>query len=72
MTSEKESQQSIVDSDQIRIRAATPQAKQEIFTAIPSDFWTCPKCGGLMLVIERLTAAELQLRSPPCSDALAA
>jgi hypothetical protein len=27
--------------------------------------WRCPKCGGPMEVIERLTAAQLQLRSPP-------
>ena len=27
--------------------------------------WRCPKCGGPMKVIERFTAAELQLRSPP-------
>jgi hypothetical protein len=25
----------------------------------------CPKCGGPMMAIERLTAAEIQLRSPP-------
>src|SRR5208283_4466611 len=29
------------------------------------DSWHCPKCGGLMKVIERLSAAEIQLRSPP-------
>ena len=29
------------------------------------DSWRCPKCGGAMKVIERLTAAEIQLRSPP-------
>jgi Putative transposase/Transposase zinc-binding domain len=29
------------------------------------DLWRCPKCGGPMVVIERLTAAEIQLRSPP-------
>ena len=29
--------------------------------------WRCPKCGGPMKVIERLTAAEIQLRSPPRS-----
>jgi Putative transposase len=29
-----------------------------------SDLWLCPKCGGPMMVIERLTAAEIQLRSP--------
>ncbi len=27
--------------------------------------WLCPQCGGPMVVIERLTAAQLQLRSPP-------
>jgi hypothetical protein len=32
----------------------------------------CPKCGGPMRVIERLTADELQLRSPPARDAVAA
>jgi hypothetical protein len=31
----------------------------------PSPLWLCPKCGGPMAVIERLTAAQLQLRSPP-------
>jgi Putative transposase len=29
------------------------------------DLYRCPKCGGAMKVIERLTAAEIQLRSPP-------
>ncbi len=28
-------------------------------------FGCCPQCGGPMVVIERLTAAEIQLRSPP-------
>jgi hypothetical protein len=28
-------------------------------------FWICPRCGGPMLVIERLTAAQIQLRAPP-------
>lgn len=31
----------------------------------PRPLWLCPKCGGPMAVIERLTAAQLQLRSPP-------
>jgi hypothetical protein len=34
-------------------------------TEDPPDLWRCPKCGGPMKVIERLTAAEIQLRSPP-------
>jgi Putative transposase/Transposase zinc-binding domain len=36
-----------------------------------SDSWRCPKCGGPMKVIERLTAAEIQLRSPPQISAAA-
>ena len=48
------------------------QAKPEVTTATSSDAWLCPKCGGPMLVIERFTAAELQLRSPPAPDAVAA
>jgi hypothetical protein len=27
--------------------------------------WICPVCGGAMRVMERLTAAQIQLRSPP-------
>jgi putative transposase len=53
-----------------QLLGSAPQAKQEVFPASPSDLWTCPKCGGPMLVIERLTATEIQLRSPP--DAIAA
>jgi putative transposase len=31
----------------------------------PNLLWRCPKCGGPMVVLERLTAAQFQLRSPP-------
>jgi hypothetical protein len=31
----------------------------------PRPLWLCPKCGGPMVVIERFTAAQIQLRSPP-------
>ena len=37
---------------------------------VPAIFGACPKCGGPMMVIERLTAAEIQLRSPPTTDAV--
>jgi hypothetical protein len=37
----------------------------------PADLWRCPECGGPMMVIERLTAAEMQLRSPPAVTAAA-
>jgi hypothetical protein len=43
-----------------------PQAEQNrSSTKDSSDLWHCPKCAGPMKVIERLTAAEIQLRSPP-------
>ena|SRR5215467_692512 len=29
------------------------------------SFWSCPLCGGPMRVIEMLTVAQIQLRSPP-------
>jgi hypothetical protein len=40
-----------------------PQADQQTFR--PNDLWHCPQCGAPMVVVERLTAAEIQLRSPP-------
>ncbi len=46
--------------------APEPQAEQEASaTNGSSDLWLCPKCAGPMVVVERLTAAEIQLRSPP-------
>ena len=27
--------------------------------------WTCPQCGGPMIILQRLTAAQITLRSPP-------
>ena len=49
-----------------------PQAEQHASsTEDASDLWRCPKCGGPMQVIERLTPAEIQLRSPPVVTAAA-
>jgi len=46
--------------------SAAVQTKTAISTAQDATpNWLCPKCGGPMLVIERLTAAQIQLRSPP-------
>ena len=44
---------------QSQIEQESPVAKNS------SPLWCCPKCGGEMVVIERLTAAQIQLRSPP-------
>jgi hypothetical protein len=52
--------------------AQQPQADQHASsTEDGPDLWRCPKCGGPMKVIERLTAAEIQLRSPPPISAAA-
>ncbi len=40
-----------------------PHANQH--ASPPYDSWHCPVCGGPMVVVERLTTAEIQLRSPP-------
>ena len=50
--------------------AQEPQAKQDVSSTNDShDLWRCPKCGGPMVVVEKLTAAEIQLRSPPLHTA---
>ncbi len=36
------------------------------------SLWNCPVCGGTMRVVERLSAAQLLLRSPPQPDRCAA
>jgi hypothetical protein len=52
--------------------AQEPQAEQHASSIEDSHgLWFCPKCGGPMKVIERLTAAEIQLRSPPVVTAAA-
>jgi hypothetical protein len=38
----------------------------------PRSLWTCPVCGGAMHVVERLSATQLLLRSPPQLDRCAA
>jgi putative transposase/transposase-like zinc-binding protein len=57
---------------QLLSSAPQPQAEQH---ASPTEdrphLWPCPKCGGPMKVIERFTAAEIQLRSPPPISATA-
>ena len=50
-----------------------PQTQPEASTAKQTrPLWLCPKCGAPMVVIERLTAAQLQLRSPPSLSGVAA
>jgi hypothetical protein len=52
--------------------AVTPPTEQDRSGANnPSDLWRCPKCGGPMMIVERLTSTEIQLRSPPVLTAAA-
>ncbi len=56
-----------------QLLGSAPQAEQEASSAKDATpLWLCPKCGGPMRVIERLTAAEIQLRSPPALATAAA
>jgi hypothetical protein len=51
-----------------QLLGATPESQTERHgssTGEAPNLYRCPKCGGPMKVIERLTAAEIQLRSPP-------
>jgi hypothetical protein len=55
------------------LATAPLQTEPETSTAQQSPpLRRCPKCGGPMAVIERLTAAQIQLRSPPLLVATAA
>ena len=52
--------------------AQEPQAEHQTSSTKDSPaLYRCPKCGGPMKVIERRTAAEIQLRSPPAVTAAA-
>jgi Putative transposase len=45
---------------------SAPQSAQDCSTTDgANDLWRCPQCAGPMVIIERLTPAEIQLRSPP-------
>ena len=56
-----------------QLLGSAPQTEQDASSAKDATpLWLCPKCGGPMRVIERLTAAEIQLRSPPALATAAA
>ena len=43
----------------------TPEGSQVPSTPSPASPWTCPQCGGPMIILHRLTATQIALRSPP-------
>jgi hypothetical protein len=56
-----------------QLLGAEPPTEQEASsTGDTRPLRLCPKCGGPMRVIERLTADEIQLRSPPAGATVAA
>src|SRR6267143_5350334 len=56
-----------------QLLGSAPQTEQEASSAKDATpLWLCPKCGGPMRVIERLTPAQIQLRSPPALTTAAA
>ena len=59
----------------LQLLGSTPQPQVEQHHASSTedtpDLYRCPNCGGTMKIIERLTAAEIQLRSPPMISAAA-
>jgi hypothetical protein len=49
-----------------QLLGSAPQTEQDTSGVKSSnDLWRCPKCAGPMVVVERLTAIEMQFRSPP-------
>ena len=51
-----------------QLLGAAPQPPAEQYassTKESPDLWLCPNCGAPMVVVERFTTAEMQLRSPP-------
>jgi len=36
--------------------------------SMPAPLWSCPLCGGPMILTERLTARQIKLRSPPLAS----
>lgn len=43
-----------------------------IETSVQDDrLWNCPQCGGPMMLLERLTAVQVRLWSPPCDNFVA-
>jgi hypothetical protein len=38
---------------------------------VTTTFWVCPDCGGVMVLVERLTPAQTYVRPPPLTEVAA-
>ena len=45
-----------------------PRSSRSDPRSMPAPLWTCPVCGGPMILTERLTAHQIKLRSPPLAS----
>jgi hypothetical protein len=45
--------------------ATPPTTAAPTGAASAREFWSCPNCGGTMVIVERFTAAEMYVRPPP-------
>ena len=43
----------------------TPEVSDVPSTPSPTSPWACPQCGSPMIILQRLTAVQIALRSPP-------
>jgi hypothetical protein len=57
----------LLGSEEEKIASAAEPAAE-----LAHSLWNCPVCGATMRVVERLSAAQLLLRSPPQPDRCAA
>jgi hypothetical protein len=55
--------QALLQADAPTMQPALPTQSDTQRQAV--QLWPCPLCGGPMVVVERLTAAQIKLRSPP-------
>jgi hypothetical protein len=46
-----------------------PSSRSQSTSEIMEPLWICPRCGGPMVLIERLTPTQARLRSPPTETA---
>jgi len=55
--------ESIAICRQVLAQAPRPRAPAQAETAPSRTTWPCPCCGGAMIIVEKLTAQQIRLRS---------
>jgi hypothetical protein len=45
--------------------SSAPSVNSDSISEGPVPLWICPRCGGPVVLIERLTPTQARLRSPP-------